>query len=230
MWIYRAKLPSSKSETQYTGHTPQVTLNTFVLFSPSLCRCVEIIAKEGRSLKELYLVSCKITDHGRILSITVPLLQSNSNIMIITIITHSHYHDSGLIWFYNLPLMRLANSKNVIEVSHEIKCRSSDLLSAIHGCSNSEEDFYAFACICRLEAFVLSDRRRVRRFCSQFTERFYTPLTSSLCFFRFVYTSSCLCLIPFCHMLCRIFKSFISNSTIHSWSTSVVTHRGCSAD
>ncbi|TMS04130.1 F-box/LRR-repeat protein 17, partial [Larimichthys crocea] len=26
-------------------------------------RCVEIIAKEGRSLKELYLVSCKITDH-----------------------------------------------------------------------------------------------------------------------------------------------------------------------
>ncbi|KAJ4942088.1 hypothetical protein JOQ06_011958, partial [Pogonophryne albipinna] len=26
--------------------------------------CVEIIAKEGRSLKELYLVSCKITDHG----------------------------------------------------------------------------------------------------------------------------------------------------------------------
>lgn len=28
-------------------------------------RCVEIIAKEGRSLKELYLVSCKITDHGK---------------------------------------------------------------------------------------------------------------------------------------------------------------------
>ncbi|KAJ7993600.1 hypothetical protein DPEC_G00256310 [Dallia pectoralis] len=27
-------------------------------------RCVEIIAKEGRSLKELYLVSCKITDHA----------------------------------------------------------------------------------------------------------------------------------------------------------------------
>ncbi|KAL0979102.1 hypothetical protein UPYG_G00180520 [Umbra pygmaea] len=26
--------------------------------------CVEIIAKEGRSLKELYLVSCKITDHA----------------------------------------------------------------------------------------------------------------------------------------------------------------------
>uniref|UniRef100_A0A3Q3DG13 F-box and leucine-rich repeat protein 17 n=1 Tax=Hippocampus comes TaxID=109280 RepID=A0A3Q3DG13_HIPCM len=30
------------------------------------CRCVEIIAKEGRSLKELYLVSCKITDHALI--------------------------------------------------------------------------------------------------------------------------------------------------------------------
>ncbi|XP_068594817.1 F-box/LRR-repeat protein 17 [Brachionichthys hirsutus] len=29
-------------------------------------RCVEIIAKEGRSLKELYLVSCKITDHALI--------------------------------------------------------------------------------------------------------------------------------------------------------------------
>lgn len=72
------------------------TLNIYS-FSVSLCRCVEIIAKEGRSLKELYLVSCKITDHGRILSITVPLLQSTSNIIIITIITHSHYHDSGLI-------------------------------------------------------------------------------------------------------------------------------------
>ncbi|XP_055368031.1 F-box/LRR-repeat protein 17 isoform X2 [Betta splendens] len=31
-------------------------------------RCVEIIAKEGRSLKELYLVSCKITDHGTMLA------------------------------------------------------------------------------------------------------------------------------------------------------------------
>uniref|UniRef100_A0A3B4AFU8 F-box and leucine-rich repeat protein 17 n=1 Tax=Periophthalmus magnuspinnatus TaxID=409849 RepID=A0A3B4AFU8_9GOBI len=29
-------------------------------------KCVEIIAKEGRSLKELYLVSCKITDHALI--------------------------------------------------------------------------------------------------------------------------------------------------------------------
>uniref|UniRef100_A0A3B3TDM4 F-box and leucine rich repeat protein 17 n=2 Tax=Paramormyrops kingsleyae TaxID=1676925 RepID=A0A3B3TDM4_9TELE len=29
-------------------------------------RCVEIIAKEGRSLKELYLVSCKITDYALI--------------------------------------------------------------------------------------------------------------------------------------------------------------------
>lgn len=36
-------------------------------FALSCCRCVEIIAKEGRSLKELYLVSCKITDHGRTL-------------------------------------------------------------------------------------------------------------------------------------------------------------------
>ncbi|CAG09568.1 unnamed protein product [Tetraodon nigroviridis] len=33
----------------------------------TLLWCVEIIAKEGRSLKELYLVSCKITDHGRTL-------------------------------------------------------------------------------------------------------------------------------------------------------------------
>ncbi|KAA0714473.1 F-box/LRR-repeat protein 17 [Triplophysa tibetana] len=32
----------------------------------SLSGCVEIIAKEGRSLKELYLVSCKITDHERV--------------------------------------------------------------------------------------------------------------------------------------------------------------------
>ncbi|XP_077146121.1 F-box/LRR-repeat protein 17 isoform X1 [Ranitomeya variabilis] len=29
-------------------------------------RCVEVIAKEGRSLKELYLVTCKITDHALI--------------------------------------------------------------------------------------------------------------------------------------------------------------------
>ncbi|XP_051950955.1 F-box/LRR-repeat protein 17-like [Xyrauchen texanus] len=43
------------------------------LMSLNLClnwtindRCVEIIAKEGRSLKELYLVSCKITDHALI--------------------------------------------------------------------------------------------------------------------------------------------------------------------
>lgn len=44
------------------------TLTTQVMrFSLSCCRCVEIIAKEGRSLKELYLVSCKITDHGRTL-------------------------------------------------------------------------------------------------------------------------------------------------------------------
>lgn len=71
-------------------------LNIFTVFV-CLCRCVEIIAKEGRSLKELYLVSCKITDHGRILSITVPLLQSTSKIIILTIITLSHYHDSGLI-------------------------------------------------------------------------------------------------------------------------------------
>lgn len=27
-------------------------------------RCVEVIAREGRNLKELYLVSCKITDYG----------------------------------------------------------------------------------------------------------------------------------------------------------------------
>lgn len=44
-----------------------------MLFFPlSSCRCVEIIAKEGRSLKELYLVSCKITDHGRTLSSLSP--------------------------------------------------------------------------------------------------------------------------------------------------------------
>lgn len=84
-------------------------------FSVSFCRCVEIIAKEGRSLKELYLVSCKITDHGRILSITVPLLQSTANIIIISIIAHIHHCDSGLIWFYSFPLMRLVNSENIIE-------------------------------------------------------------------------------------------------------------------
>ncbi|XP_070318790.1 F-box/LRR-repeat protein 17 isoform X3 [Odocoileus virginianus] len=31
-------------------------------------RCVEVIAKEGQNLKELYLVSCKITDYGRMKS------------------------------------------------------------------------------------------------------------------------------------------------------------------
>lgn len=111
----RQKWPPTKSEAQYTGHGSGDTC--FLLFS-SPCRCVEIIAKEGRSLKELYLVSCKITDHGRILSITVPLLQSPSDITIITIVNYCCYHDSGLIWLYNLPLMRLANSKNIIEKFH----------------------------------------------------------------------------------------------------------------
>ncbi|XP_038843406.1 F-box/LRR-repeat protein 17-like isoform X2 [Salvelinus namaycush] len=42
-------------------------IRSFPLISLSLPpRCVEIIAKEGRSLKELYLVSCKITDHALI--------------------------------------------------------------------------------------------------------------------------------------------------------------------
>lgn len=64
-----------------------------ILNLPSLCflrRCVEIIAKEGRSLKELYLVSCKITDHGRMRSVTVPLLQPTSSIIISNAITRSH--------------------------------------------------------------------------------------------------------------------------------------------
>lgn len=76
-------------------------LNRFFL-SPSVLprRCVEIIAKEGRSLKELYLVSCKITDHGRNLCTTVPTLQSTSKIIIrSTVIAPSHRHDSGLICF-----------------------------------------------------------------------------------------------------------------------------------
>ncbi|KAL4630081.1 F-box/LRR-repeat protein 17 [Arapaima gigas] len=48
----------------------EVVRNCRSLRSLNLClnwsisdRCVEIIAKEGRSLKELYLVSCKITDY-----------------------------------------------------------------------------------------------------------------------------------------------------------------------
>lgn len=79
------------------------TLTFLPCVSLSACRCVEIIAKEGRSLKELYLVSCKITDHGKIFSITVPLLQSTADIIIITIITLSHVCGAGLIWFYNFP-------------------------------------------------------------------------------------------------------------------------------
>ena len=58
-------------------HDPSRSNSVFLClslpFSPFLslslrfcCRCVEIIAKEGRSLKELYLVSCKITDHGTV--------------------------------------------------------------------------------------------------------------------------------------------------------------------
>lgn len=37
-------------------------LTVILLYMSS--RCVEVIAKEGRNLKELYLVSCKITDYG----------------------------------------------------------------------------------------------------------------------------------------------------------------------
>lgn len=48
----------------------RIHFNVYFVFL-SVYRCVEIIAKEGRSLKELYLVSCKITDHGRILSVAV---------------------------------------------------------------------------------------------------------------------------------------------------------------
>uniref|UniRef100_A0A8C9W3R8 F-box and leucine rich repeat protein 17 n=1 Tax=Scleropages formosus TaxID=113540 RepID=A0A8C9W3R8_SCLFO len=51
----------------------EVVRNCRSLRSLNLClnwsisdRCVEIIAKEGRSLKELYLVSCKITDYALI--------------------------------------------------------------------------------------------------------------------------------------------------------------------
>ncbi|MCI4380946.1 hypothetical protein PGIGA_G00245730 [Pangasianodon gigas] len=51
----------------------EVVRNCRNLSSLNLClnwsindRCVEIIAKEGRSLKELYLVSCKITDYALI--------------------------------------------------------------------------------------------------------------------------------------------------------------------
>lgn len=90
---YGSKIPSGKNETE-------IYFNICV--SPSRRRCVEIIAKEGKSLKELYLVSCKITDHGRILSTTVPLLQSTSDTIIVTVITHSQHQDSGLIWFLQL--------------------------------------------------------------------------------------------------------------------------------
>lgn len=90
--------------------SPVTFLNVYS-FSVSLCRCVEIIAKEGRSLKELYLVSCKITDHGRILSITVPLLHSISKVIITTAITHSHLHDPGLIRFYCSAFMRVHTVK-----------------------------------------------------------------------------------------------------------------------
>uniref|UniRef100_A0A673KDT1 F-box and leucine rich repeat protein 17 n=1 Tax=Sinocyclocheilus rhinocerous TaxID=307959 RepID=A0A673KDT1_9TELE len=40
--------------------------NTVIFLLKVIVPCVEIIAKEGRSLKELYLVSCKITDHALI--------------------------------------------------------------------------------------------------------------------------------------------------------------------
>lgn len=65
----RNKPSLGKSATQFLLSDP--ISNIYFVFFLSVCRCVEIIAKEGRSLKELYLVSCKITDHGRILSVAV---------------------------------------------------------------------------------------------------------------------------------------------------------------
>lgn len=78
----RGKLPSVKHNAQYMGASGNTLSLCF--FSVFVCRCVEIIAKEGRSLKELYLVSCKITDHGRILGITVPMLHSSSRIILLS--------------------------------------------------------------------------------------------------------------------------------------------------
>lgn len=91
-------------------------------------------------------------------------------------------------------------------------------------------DFYTFTCVGGLELFVLSDGGHTWCFHPQHTLRCYISLLypcSIISSFYFVYTTLPLCLIPFCHMFCGIFESFISYSTIHSWSSSVLKHQEC---
>uniref|UniRef100_A0A8C5LN61 F-box/LRR-repeat protein 17 n=1 Tax=Leptobrachium leishanense TaxID=445787 RepID=A0A8C5LN61_9ANUR len=52
---------TNKEKGSYLISRPVTILNGISPFI-YLCRCVEVIAKEGRNLKELYLVTCKITD------------------------------------------------------------------------------------------------------------------------------------------------------------------------
>lgn len=115
VFLTEPNCPGVKNTMRRT-QLPWVTLSKWSLsLFVSLCRCVEIIAKEGRSLKELYLVSCKITDHGRILSITVPLLQSTSKIIIATIITPVTAMIQDSFCFYGTALMRLQTVKLLLK-------------------------------------------------------------------------------------------------------------------
>ena len=85
----KTKAPWSWSRTQFTSRRcPRWHICSL---SVSLCRCVEIIAKEGRSLKELYLVSCKITDHGKMLFVAVDLWCQYHNHVMPTLLIHEPF-------------------------------------------------------------------------------------------------------------------------------------------
>lgn len=86
---FQAQVKRNIQNTDVSGDTLNICS-----VSVSLRRCVEIIAKEGRSLKELYLVSCKITDHGRILSNHYPYVAVN-----LQHYYHNHYYPQSPPWF-----------------------------------------------------------------------------------------------------------------------------------
>lgn len=104
-------------------------------------------------------------------------------------------------------------------VTRRLACDRSSAQS--HNCSR--QDSYAFASVCGLETFVLSDRMYT---CFSFLHNTHAgslciPLASSLLSVLFT-LPLLLCLNPFSHM----FRSFISCSTIHSWSFSVLQKLG----
>lgn len=84
-------------------------------FSVCLRRCVEIIAKEGRSLKELYLVSCKITDHGRTFSLSLCCSQPPTLSSFPLLPTFAAAIQDSFDFYSSLPLVRLVNSENIIK-------------------------------------------------------------------------------------------------------------------